>query len=713
MCMRHKKNPDQAARALRFDKVRDLARQIITTDERNTDAWWNLAMAQSWLNDKDSALDSLRVVLKQSPKFAEAWVQYGLILEEKGQSEQALKALSQALQFDPMNDCAREAARICEKQKNFAGQMHYLMRLEAQGNATGSDLNNIGRAYWEKNHFTKAIHYYRRAAAVLKICSNIPLQKAAPYFNLALVYNHNEISQDVDAIDSLERALRIHPEYTRAKDQVAAIEPRLQELVTIVLSHGESGLQKEDWYRFYINPFELLVGIDQGYELESFDAKTIKSLKNKLFQEIELEDGSIHYVDNLSVDKSRALEICGDLNDETFKRYHWLVFKEPHLLSFLSRGDIHHFLCLKDYKPLHLLDEIDNEGSDFKKWLSPIFAKQYELVLTRALKNRCVPLIESLFDGRRWVLAEHEEICFGGAKRQIDSLLDPLRSTAKEAEREAPTVAGLEAVLQGDHLTSIVNLLPEPFRDQQNEAVSLLRSIAIKAFNEHGDADLSQTILTLSRKFNFKSASLKQRLEEDFKQIQKNIAEERKYEVKLTRGEDAWQITKDGVRKGAVFIPADDVSTIRWGILITGSQYSQTYNFLIVSSDNEGNVIKFSWESSKNVEKQKNFFNELVNASLNYIVPNICANISKLLGEGKAVKIGPCSLTIQNLKFEKPGWFSSKQIIIPWSQVETKVQNGTMLVYDKSSPKIQAEMELRTTENAVILPFFAQLFGKK
>jgi hypothetical protein len=530
---------------------------------------------------------------------------------------------------------------------------------------------------------------------------------------LALVYTHNEVSQDVDAIDCLERSLSLNPADERTKSRIQSIKAKLENLAQIVLSSNQPVLPKENWYTFYINPFELLVGVDQVYQIESFDAKTIQRLKKKLLQEIELENGSIHYVDNLSVDKSRAIEICEDLNDESLKRYHWLVFKEPRLLSFLSRGDIHHFLCLEDYKPLDLLDEIDSEGSEFKKWLSPIFAKQYELVLTRALKNRCVPLIESLFDGRRWVLAEHEEICFGGAKRQIDSLLDPLRSAAKEAEREAPTIAGLEAVLQGDHLTSIVNLLPEPFRDQQNEAVSLLRSIAIKAFNEHGDADLSQTILTLSRKFNFKSASLKQRLEEDFKQIQKNIAEERKHEVKLTKGEDDWQITKDGVRKGAVFIPADDVSTIRWGILISGSQYSQTYNFLIVSSDNEGNVIKFSWESSKNVEKQKNFFNDLVNASLNYIVPNICANISKVLGEGKAVKIGPCSLTIQNLKFEKPGWFSSKQIIIPWSQVETKVQNGTMLVYDKSSPKIQAEMELRTTENAVILPFFAQLFGKR
>jgi hypothetical protein len=342
-----------------------------------------------------------------------------------------------------------------------------------------------------------------------------------------------------------------------------------------------------------------------------------------------------------------------------------------------------------------------------------------------------VPLIESLFDGRRWVLPEHEEICFEGARRQVDSLLEPLRRFAEQAKDLPPTMAGLVAILQSGQLTSTINLLPETFREQQNEAVSLVRSIAIKAFNEHGDADLSHSILKLSQNFNFKSASLKQSLEEDFKQIEKNIAEERKHEVKLTKGNDAWEITKEGVRKGAVFIPADKVAAIRWGILITGTQWLQTYNFLMVYHDGNGNFVNFSWESSADSvplgglqvpvrnsslskhEKQKKFFDDFVNAALNYIVPNICGNLRKVLDEGKAVKIGPCSLTTENIQFEMPGWFKSKQMILPWTQVELKTQNGNLLVYDRNNPKIQTEVDIRSTENAVALRFFAHLFGKK
>jgi tetratricopeptide (TPR) repeat protein len=695
------------------EQVCDLAKQIIADDSSSpankSDAWWNLALSQHSLKNLDEAVESLKALLKLSPKSVYGWSQYGVILAEKGHPDQGLKALSQALQIDSQYDfAARQAARICREGKDHSAEIHYLTLLDAMGKADANDLNRLGIAYWKKNHFGKAIETYQRSAAKSK--------DYAQYFNLALVYAHKDVSQDVDAIDCLERSLRLNPTAEKTKSRIQAIKPKLETLAQTVLSSNQSALPKENWYTFYINPFELLVGIDQVYQFESFDAKTIKGLKNKLFQEIELEDGSIHYVDNLKIDKSKAIDICEDLNDESLKRCHWLVFKEPRLLSFLSRGDIHHFLCLEDYKPLDLLDEIDSEGSEFKKWLSPIFAKQYELVLTRALKNRCVPLIESLFDGRRWVLPEHEEICFEGAKRQVDSLIEPLRRLAEQAKDLPPTMAGLEAVLQSGQLTSTINLLPETFREQQNEVVSLVRSIAIKAFNEHGNADLSHSILKLSKKFNFKSASLKQSLEEDFKQIEKNIAEERKHEMKLTRGGSAWQITKEGARKGTDFIPADTVASIRWGIVISGTQHLPIFRSLMVCRDNNGNSIKFSWENlsdSLPLVWYQQTFDGFVNAALNYIVPNICDNISKILAEGKAVKIGPCSLTTENIQFEMPGWFKSKQLILPWTQVELKTQNGNLLVYDRNNPKVHTEVDIMSTENAVVLRFFAHLFGKK
>jgi len=684
----------------RYGEACEIAHELIASDERNADAWWNLALAQHSLGNLQDSITSLKTLLKLAPSFASGWAQYGVVLAANNQVKQGLKALSHALQLDPEQAfAARQAARICGECKDSDGEIHYLTRLDAMGQADGNDLNSLGIAYWEKKHFRKAIDYYHRSAAHLESC--------APYFNLALVYNHDEVSQDVDAIDCLERALWIDPEYDKARKRLDAIKPKLEKLAQDVLKEGESGLGSEDWYKNYINPFELLVGANYEYGLDDYDTKTIQRLKKHLLQEIELEDGCIHYIDSLIIDRSKAIGVCEELKDESLKEYHWLVFTEPHLLGFLTRGEIRHFLCLDKYKPLELLEELDNEWSGFREWLSLPFARQYNLVLTRALQKKRVPLVESLFDGRRWILREHEEQCFEGARRQVEQLLEPLRQERDRSKRAKPTTTQMNAMLNDSGLISIINLLPEPFRDQQGEAVSLVRDIAIAAFNEHGDTDLSKSILSLSHAFSFKSRALTQRLAEDFRQIEKLIAQERQHEAKLTLGTDKLEVTKDAVRQGSTFIDADNVTAIRWGVVITGTQYRQVYQFLMVCRDSAGHETKFSWQSSGNLEEQQKHFSALVNAALNYVVPKIYEKIQARIDAGREVKIGPCSLAKNGLMFEKSGWFSSKQMTIPWSRVETRMSNGVLSVYDRGNPKTRADMEIRETENAVILQFLA------
>jgi len=687
----------------RFDEACELAQDLISADERDADAWWNLALAQHSLGKLDEALDSLKILIKLAPKFADGWAQYGVVLGEKNQPVQALKALSHALQIQPNHSfAARQSAHICKEQKDSDGEIRYLQGLDAMGEANGHDLNKLGIIHWEKKHFGKAIEYYHRSAAELESC--------APYFNLALVYNHDEVSQDVDAIDCLARALLIDPEYDKAKQRLAAIKPRLAKIAQDVLKEGNSGLSKEDWYKYYLNPFELLVGQNHEYGIEDYDTKTIQRLKKRLLQEIELEDGCIHYIDGLIIDKSRAIGVCEELNDESLKLHHWLVFSTDYLLGFLTRGDIRHFLSLDDYKPLDLLEELDSEWSGFREWLSKPFARQYDLVLTRALQNKRLPLVESLFDGRRWILREDEGQCFQGARRQVDQLLVPLREASDLAKGAKPTTIQINATLNHSGLSSITNLLPESFRDQQNEAVSLVRDIAIAAFNKHGDTDLSKEILTLSQKFSFKSATLTQKLAKDFKQIERLIAQERKHEAKLTQGDDKLEVTKDGVRQGATFIAVENVTSIRWGVVISGTQYQHIYEFLMVCRDNEGQETKFSWRSSNEIEMQQKHFSALVNAAVNYLVPKIYEKIQARLDAGREVKIGPCSLAKNAVKFEYSGWFSSKQMTIPWSRVETDMSNGVLSVYDRENPKTRAKMEIRDTENAVILQFLVHIF---
>ena len=108
------------------------------------------------------------------------------------------------------------------------------------------------------------------------------------------------------------------------------------------------------------------------------------------------------------------------------------------------------------------------------------------------------------------------------------------------------------------------NLLPTYFRDHQNTAVALIRDIAVICFNKHDDSDLSREVLHLTKMFHFKSADLNLQLEENFAKIEELIREERKHEAKMASGSEAWEITKEGVRKGVSYIAAAEVSSIRW-----------------------------------------------------------------------------------------------------------------------------------------------------
>jgi tetratricopeptide (TPR) repeat protein len=685
----------------RYKEACELAHELIACDERNAGLWWNLALAQHSLGGLQESISSTKSLLKLAPGFASGWVHYGVVLAANKQIEQGLKALSVALKLEPNHaDAARKAVLICRESSDLDGEIHYLTRLDAMGQADGNDLNRLGIAYWEKKHYGKAIDYYHRSAAALESC--------VPYFNLSLVYANNEVSQDIDAIDCLHRALLIDPNYEKAHMLLATIKPRLEKLASAVMTDGISVLLNEDWYQFYINPFELL-GAARENELKDYDAKTIQKLKKRLLQEIELEDGRIDYLEGVKIDKSQAIGICEELNDETLKEYHWLVFTEPYLLGFLTRGDIRHFLCLEEYEPIDLLDELDSEWSGFREWLSMPFARQYDLVLTRTLQKKRMSLVESLFDGRRWILREHEDTCFEGARRQVEQLLEPLRLAEEQSKKIKPTFEKISDVINLSGMISIFNLLPEPFRDQQSEAVSLIRDIAITAFNQHNDPDLSWEILNLSLKFNFKSTALTQRLAEDLEQIENLIEQERQHETKLTQGDNKLEVTKDGVRQGSTFIKAENVFSIRWGVAITGTQYVQIYNFLMVCRDNIGTETKFSWQSSTNVEDQHELFRSLVNAALNYIVPKIYEKIQERLLAGSQVKIGPCSLLKNSLSFVKTGWFNPKLITIPWCRVETNINNGVISVYDSQNPKTRVEMEIREIENAAILPLIASI----
>jgi len=693
-----KKAIEQRARK-RYEEALVSSLGATQADPNNANAWWQVALSRWEFGDARNAVPALRNALSLAPHFATGWARLGSALMKTGECEEAREAFEEAVDRDPEIIEALEAlSGIYADEDNHEQdelELSILTRIENLAGLSSRQMNRFGILHYRRNHFFEAIKYWRQDAA-----SSHP----ASLFNLGLAYSHSEVSQDADAVDMWRLALSRFPDYEPPTKQLANVLPRLLTLARNARAQEVTLLPSDQWYSLYLNPFELL-NPPEDLDLEGCDPKTLQRLRKSLLQEIELE-GKLEWMPGLSIDKSRAISVCEELNNEDQRAFHSYVFEKKNLLAFLSKGCYAHFLVDEHDSPLDTIELLD-EDSEFLDWLSDFFSKQFDLVLTKAIDSKNLIVLECLLDGRRWVSPSHADKCFDNARRLVDRLLEPLREANNRADDEKPTVAFVQRLLERNALPGVLNLLPTYFQYYQNEAVSQIRGIAISCFNSHQDADLSREILQLTKLFRFKSAQLNQQLAEDFKKIEELIREERKHEAKLASGSDKWEITKEGARQGSRFIAAADAASVRWGAVITRISTGVTHEFLLAVTAEDGGVVQFSWKASQEIERHEKHYGDLINASLCYLLPAIVGRIEKRLNGGLSVRIGPCSLSRAGVTYETKGWLSTTQHSVPWPRVHISVENGEMIVSDLQSPKAKIAFPFLATNNAPVLMFMA------
>lgn len=673
-------------------------------DPENANAWWQVALNRLALGDARNAVPALNRTVKLAPHFASGWAHLGSALLQTGEKQSAQEAFERALQEEPEQEEALEALADVYFQQNKDSnsvddkELSVLTRLEEVAGLSSPQLNRIGALHYMNKDFFDAIKYWERDAAI----SNDP----ASLFNLGLAYNHSEVSQDADAVDIWRLTAKRFPDFQRSKERIADVLPRLLGLAKNARDQGKTLLPQEQWYSHYLSPFELLK-FPADTTLRDFDAKMIQRLKKSLFREIELEEGRIQWLPGVSIDKSKAIAVCEELNDETNREFHSDVFQDKPLLDFLSRGSHEHFLVNQTHSPLETIELLEDESNGFREWLSEPFAKQFDRLLSKAIEKKNLIVLECMLDGRRWVAPSFADRCFENARRQVDRLLQPLREARVRADDVMPTVESIKDLLTQTASVGILNLLPTYFRDLQNEAVSHIRGIAINCFNSHSNSDLSREILEITRLFRFKSADLNHQLDDDFKKIEALIRDERKHEVRLTSGSDDWKITKEGAVLGARRISAKDAVAVRWGAAVTREAYGATCDFLLGVRGTDGREIKFSWKATTDLEKNNEYFNNLINACIRYVFPEIVEKIESRLKAGERIPIGPCTVAESGVQFETKGWIFASSHFIPWSRVHVAVANGELMVSDIASPKAKTTMSVRETDNAMVLRFLA------
>lgn len=690
------KAKDQRRRG-RYEEALISAKAATAQDHDNAEAWWLLALSNIALDRKEAALENLKKTTDRAPYFPQGWVMRGTLELELGYPEDAESSFEIALDCDEDEiEALRGLAGIygradVDNTEKRAKEIRVLTKLDELEGLTPFQLNRLGILHFNNKHGFDAIKYWSRDAH--------HSDSTASLFNLGLAYNMEDVSQDVDAVDCWRLVMRRDASHNKASNRIHSVKNRLLELACKVRSSQKSLCLPEDqWYSIYINPFQLL-NFPEGFDIDDLEPKIIQKWKKTLLQEIELEEGKLHWMPGIIVDRSKAIELSEKLYDTNAANYHWAVYKCKPLLDFLSKGDISHFLLDEEWSPLDLI-ELVNTCEDFREWLSEPFSNQYERVFTKAIATRNLPTIEALLDGRRWIMPSYSDRCFENALREADTILAPLRELKSRAGKIKVTTDQIEDTLENNKIARILNLLPPYFRDLQNEAVMLVRGIAIDAHNTHEDSELSLGILEKSKKFSFKSIELTERLNEDFETISEMIKQQREHESHLRFGADRyWKITKEGVSDNGDLCPANEIRALRWGIMI---QQNGSHNYLFAAKRRTGKEYMVTWTSSDRA-KQDDLFDSLIKAAFHYLIPGLMSTLLGELKRGGTLTIGSIQVTQYGMTFESKGLIFTKTHQVPWSQADVVLHNGSATVVDRSTGKKSPPIDLRDVPNATML----------
>lgn len=396
---------DQRSRK-RYEESLVAALAAVEDEPDNSEAWWQVSLSRIAMGDRRNAIAALRKTVELAPEANNAWTRLGELLLEEGEQDDAKDALCEALSWNEEDLDALEGMSQIYASENDSDQddeeSSVLERIERLSYLDSRQLNRFGNLHYRHGRYHEAIKYWRADVA--------SSDSSASRFNIGLAYSRPEVSQDADAVDMWRMTLSRWPDYEPPRKSLQDHMPRMLELAVRARRAGETLLPTDQWFEHYLNPFVLL-NPPADLELEDFDPKTVQKLKKALLQEIDLEDGAVSWLPGVTVDKSRAIGLCEELNDELKRVYHWLVYQDKPLLDFLSTGSHAHFLVDEHDLRLMTLESLEDEDSGFREWLGDTFAPQFDRVLSKAIVSGNLGVLECLLDGRRWVPPSMEDRC--------------------------------------------------------------------------------------------------------------------------------------------------------------------------------------------------------------------------------------------------------------------------------------------------------------
>jgi len=714
----------------RLDEAIITARRATSIDPESANARWQLALAIAEKDGEAAAIEHLKKTVELAEHFGYGWHRLGNAYKKVAMMDEAVAAWEMACLYDEDNEWTRynlvDAYNSRDLQSESASLFNQLIELEKQDKLRTNDFHLLAMAHHKKGDTQNSVPYYKRYLS--------EIDDVYGYTNLSFAFASSQLMQELNAADSCQMALRLDPDFERASTHHNKLRIRLSEISNNV---RRGGLVKnlnpvESWYEKYINPFELLRIRPEDGE-DDIEIKAIQKAKKILLQEIELEDGRVEWVDNLKIDKSRAIRLADELTNEDLYRYHLIVYRYKPLLNFLSRGDASLFLYDEGNVPVELITTLEVDDK-FARWLSEPFSEQYDSIFHAALTSKDIEILKALLSGRRYVIHEHEDKCFATGTRYLSNLIENFKNDQKRSGNSRPTIEAIESALDKDNFIEILVILPSAFQKLQIEVAEAIRSISVDANNKYGDPSLALRIIYLVSGIALKIPSFKTRMDEDIAKLNELIKEEKKDEVHLTFGkaESAhFSITKDGIKHGDKFLSVNSIISARWGIKVTteagrrkhefimvfvgwASQSDQSYISWLDTKDRVAGskvslrsapkiVIDKSWISIDNADAQKEIFNDCVKAIFSYILQPIIEKLKSDLDARRTVSVGDVPVTANGVQLKIPGWFGTKEQFFRWESLDSNVVNGDAVITSSDNSKAKISLPLADIDNAWVL----------
>jgi tetratricopeptide (TPR) repeat protein len=680
--------------------------------EEDDDFWFNRGFALIELTRWADAQYAFEQCTAVAPENGAAWTNLGLCHRNLEEWQEGLTAYETATEVAPSIINAWKGLAICAEKLNNKAQR--IRACEVLVDLLPDDShwrNELGRAHLASGESSGVW----LALAAFLASARLSDDSCHPN-NAAFVFR--KLNKWLDAGDAYREALHRKPGYAPSEKGLEEIKQRLEKLSAKVRDFAANLPPCKQPYERYLNPFEILAV--NGRLAEMPDGAALRKLKQRVIQQIQLNDGRADWLEGVEIGESRVRQILDDLDDESGMkpRWHWVIYECPELNRFLSHGDPLYFAFFTapfapppQARPPYWQMRDKNCGEeDFFAFIHLPFLANFEGLLAQALDLNDSELVEALSSGRlpavdafdyfrranKWMEAKASEI-----KGYIEGLDTP---EGINWWKQTPDPMAWFSV-------PLANSLPDECKVGRTELGRALRSLGIDLHNEHALTDQALKVTGVASQLLVDEGLADQlkkdkaELERILKQRKQEEAEAARWNIVVKIRSDEIEINKAFIRYNDTKIATESVTGIRFGVFKQYTNGIPTHTSYAIEACGAGRSVSIECKRMFRSETQaQEDFTAILDALSHQIFPTLVIGLAEKIATGASTQqVGPLLLTKHGVQCETGSLWWKKQLTIPYASLAFSDYQGQVHVSAKQPEVVSFSLDRRAVWNAVIV----------